>query len=1040
MHVSSVTISQFIKLIILIMSISVSLKRVTAVAMAIAFVLSAFAVTSASAATCNFTLSHKLGQTGGEIKSIQQFLNANGFPVSTSGVGSAGMETMSFGGKTKAAVMAFQAAKGVTPVSGFWGPLTRATANASCGTGPVVVVPGTTPAAGNAVVAAAAQPGNSLAPLNANRVPFTKFTVTAGATPVTLNSVVVERGGLATDSSFAGIILLDDMGNQVGFDKTLNSNHQATIGAPTVIPAGSTKAFTVAANMASVVGSGQVAVFSVVAVNATGTVSGSLPITGAQHTINSTLTIGDMTLAQGSQNPGAANKKVGDVGYIFSGVKVTAGSTEDIRVQSIRFYQNGTASASDLGNVKINVDGTDFAAVVSADGKYYSASIAPGIVITKGNSKEAFVKADILSGSGRTVQFSVYDETDIFATGELYGYGVKLTQGSGWLFTASPAFTAAPIATVGAGTLTISKDNAVGNNNMAKNVDGQRLGALKIKAEGEAVNVRQLAFTVTGTHAQPVQLVKLVDADGKTIAGPVDAVGTVVTFSDSVTFPVGEKTYYLVGKAANAELNGVTFISALTTVSTPRGETSNQTAVVSGAATTLQTMTLKSGALVISMDPNPAAQQVVSGASQYLFGRVKLDAGNSGEDVRINNLQMTYVGTAGHVTACQAFDGATSLTSSVDAAAPFTLNFNSGVIVPKGASKLVDVKCNLSSSAVGGYSVGLTAVTNYTATGVASTSTVDSAAGLTLGTTTVGGLMTAVAGGNATISLDTTVPNNTVMALAYDNQTVDLGVVKLTGTVEALNVRELILSYTGTLASDLQNVAVTSMDGATTYASGTFSVGALTLTTNSLTIPKDGSIQVKVKGTLAEAGVGKPAVNGNTYDSVPVVTLTGVNTSGATLAPSSEMTLATLNINASTASGDTGAEGDLVFDAGEQIIFTSSYAGVGFAPTGYKLKTDDGSVDVACTGTTTVTCAFGAVAPASLRVGAGTSRTVKLVANTTTATAASNIQVKLDPVAANFIFSIAGNATSATTPSGPFSVGDVSFRGTLLGTAFSKAN
>ena len=56
----------------------------------------------------------KMGMTSSQVMSLQQTLNGGGFLVSTTGAGSPGMESMYFGAKTKAAVMAFQAAKGLS--------------------------------------------------------------------------------------------------------------------------------------------------------------------------------------------------------------------------------------------------------------------------------------------------------------------------------------------------------------------------------------------------------------------------------------------------------------------------------------------------------------------------------------------------------------------------------------------------------------------------------------------------------------------------------------------------------------------------------------------------------------------------------------------------------------------------------------------------------------------------------------------------------------------------------------------------------------
>ena len=76
--------------------------------------------------TAAFARNLELGMTGEDVKALQQWLNANGYRVAESGAGSPGNETTKFGGATKAALIKFQKAMGITPAAGYFGPKTRA--------------------------------------------------------------------------------------------------------------------------------------------------------------------------------------------------------------------------------------------------------------------------------------------------------------------------------------------------------------------------------------------------------------------------------------------------------------------------------------------------------------------------------------------------------------------------------------------------------------------------------------------------------------------------------------------------------------------------------------------------------------------------------------------------------------------------------------------------------------------------------------------------------------------------------------------------
>lgn len=83
-----------------------------------------------STAVSVFKSNLTVGSLGSEVKALQEFLNTHGYTIANSGAGAPGNETTVFGTLTRAALIKFQKAKGITPAAGYFGPVTRAAANA----------------------------------------------------------------------------------------------------------------------------------------------------------------------------------------------------------------------------------------------------------------------------------------------------------------------------------------------------------------------------------------------------------------------------------------------------------------------------------------------------------------------------------------------------------------------------------------------------------------------------------------------------------------------------------------------------------------------------------------------------------------------------------------------------------------------------------------------------------------------------------------------------------------------------------------------
>jgi len=698
-------------------------------------------------------------------------------------------------------------------------------------------------------------PAAGVAPLKAIRVPFTKIAFTAGSADATITSLTVQRTGLSDDLALSSIALIDNATNlQVGLNQTLNASQQVIFRDTITIPANTTKYYTLAANMRTTAATsyaGQIAALSLVSVTANGTVGGTLPITGNGQTINETLSIGTYSGVAGSLNAATSTKEVGTTNYNFSAIKVTAGSAEDITIYSVRFNQSGSAAASDLANVVVSDGTTNYSTTVSSDGKYYTASFgSAGIVVAKGLSKEFTLKADIVSGSARTIKFDIYRATDIVIKGNTYGYYLTIDTNTAGAFNTAinPIFMGSTI-TVGTGSLRVDKNTALAPAaNVMKGGTGVILGAFDFVVQGEAVNVSSIALTVTTTtiaHAGAATNYTLSKSDGTIIAGPVNyafvsaGVGT-VTFSTTVSFPVGTTPLLVKANLNSGWETDDTVVMSLTpstAVTSITGSITGNT-ITATPATSISSnaMVVKGGSLAVSVAGTPVQQTVVRGINGFVFANYVFDASASGEDVKVTVVQLQDIvganGAESYLTTPQLFDGTTALNTGSNVptlagaagagATQTTFTLDSGLVIPKGTSKTIVFKANISGSTPSGsqYQWGLKASPTITATGVSTTQTI-AASGVTSAQN--GQQMTISVGGSYSAVLDSSTP--TARMIPANSTGVIMTQLRFKATSEPINVTKVTLALTNASSTTNDIIKIYIMDGSTELASGALGTG-----------------------------------------------------------------------------------------------------------------------------------------------------------------------------------------------------------------------
>lgn len=607
----------------------------------------------------------------------------------------------------------------------------------STGTSLTIALASDTPATGLLV-------GNSI-----NNV-FTKVNLTASADgDIVVDQIVIRRAGtVASDASFSSIALLNaGTDTRIGNTKGVNSQHKAVFNKDFTIPAGTTMVIEIVGNFGSLGAyAGELPILELESITLSGSaaVVGSLPIAGNYQNLNGTITIGTLTVADGSNNPDASDQKIGITNYIVSGIKLTSNSVEDFTIKQITFDQNGTAGDGDVSNLDLVIDDVVVATVAQpTSGKVRFDLSANPLVIEKGKNIQVDLQLDIIDGSDRTIDFGLEDESDLRAVGSLYSAEVKVSAGTGATADAEP-FWSPDNTTIGRGALTISAATLVASN-IPEDIDQVTLGKFEFEATGEAVEITVLPITFTITTStgnlsadSTVDLtnVTVYDANGTIVAGPLDPIITVsndgsstwvlvATSTDSISVPVGVNVYTIKADLDSDFGTGDTIITRITpSAVTAKGEITGLSITMSGDDDSSATMTVQSAQLSISISALPTANTVVAGTKQHTFANIVLGAQSSGEDVKVTKIKVQVHCDANckpsETSNWSIYDGSTKLTTNntpsdgpadktvdgEDATSTFT--FTTPLVITKGTSKTLTVKADIKTAATDGViSVGI---------------------------------------------------------------------------------------------------------------------------------------------------------------------------------------------------------------------------------------------------------------------------------------------------------------------------------------------
>lgn len=797
--------------------------------------------------------------------------------------------------------------------------------------------------AGTLTVALASDtPASGLAIYNAARMPFTTVTLTASAdADVTVDNVTIERTGAAADADISSVALVDaDTNVQIGLNQNLNSNHQANVNDDFVVKAGTTKKVILAANLAAT-GAGQTPSLSLAALTLkSGTLVGTLPITGNVQTMTN-LTIGQATVQRGNFAPATnTSAKVGKE-YVVASFKITADSTEGQKVKQIKFYNQGTASLSDLESYKLLVDNvTPVDAVFTQSGKYLTAEFSgAGITMDKGGNEELTLKATIKDGSTRTIKFGIYRTTDVIAAGTTYGYSRTCAySGTGYHAAGNPVLTSDQL-TISAGTVRVDSNLIkVGAQNVAYG-DDQILGSWDVVVQGEAANITQLILSNSSSTMTSINSDnwEIIDDNGQILWGPSSPTAGSITYSSSVQLPVGTNTLRVradlkstAGFAANETFDFRINPANITATGATTAETITATPSSNVSAAT---QTFKTAALTVTRNSIPADGNIISPSTNVKFGSWTFDTSSSGEDVKISVIKIgDRHATTTNSDALRLFDASLTSETTCKAAYPnatynslgcqiasedgshdtTTFTLTDPINQAKATSKVIELYGNVRSSVAG----------NYEEYGMFSTAASDgvTAVGKTSNTsiTVSGSAVTAFSGANFLITSAGTITINT--AGTFSNRLIQIGEtrelnrLKLKATNEAIDVSELALcidDYNAAYGMETgSSTVVTSFsvykatDMTAPIITGNIPNGSkcrtFTLSKGVLQIPNTtAGLEVVIKGTMAsEIGASKAVTESGPGIKIGIGGTDGIKGTGV-----NSNTTASETITASTSTG-----------------------------------------------------------------------------------------------------------------------------------------
>ena len=829
----------------------------------------------ATVSSFNFTKDLTLGSKGDDVKELQKFLNAKGYAVAQTGAGSLGNETTTFGSLTKAALAKYQAAVGISPAVGYFGPKSRAYV-ASIAVAPTTTTTTTTttaPSTGLALALASTNPAGTTVPKGVSGMELVKFTVSGKGT---ITGLTFKRKGIGATADFASTgFYLYEGSTRLTSGRSINSTTHEVSFLNLALAIDGTKTLSVKADIASSASVGNIHYFELVSATGDSTPIGAL--------VSNTMTIGGQQVGGivATSTGSLSNPYIGQLIAQVSELKLTASSTEDVLIKQLALTQGGSISNSNLSNFILKDSlGNVLAKAASVGAKDLVTFVFDtAYLLEKGQERTFRVYVDVAGAakSSDTIKLYFDSKGDIVATGKTYGYSVDPD------IIAFDTATEAHAITLAGGDVTITFNGPI-TGDVA--IRGQDVEVYNFTiASKNNIEIRNLRFSTTTTGAIAIYNdAKVWDKSlNAVITSAQNLTTTNFTYTDIINISAGtSKTFKLtVDVDSTNTADGTIKINLLAfTESDIKNLDNNQfvaTANIVPASTIVgNAQTVKAPTLDVQLASTPSSQTYVQGATSKDLAGFSFRAISS--DIKLSTVKVTATSSTGTLTSGEVqnlglYDGQTLISTlkSLDSSA-LTVTFdNLNLTIAKGATKVLTLRGSISANAtdtdVYYFSVATVNSSNITANDA------DGNSATLTGT---------AANSGGTVSLTITTAGNVSVVVAPDDSDSEAGIViagqeqvlgkyRFTSTNENMTVNKMQIlvsnsssatATTTVTADDAPTIKL--YDGATQIGSATGytvqasgdTAGIAVIESLGWVIPKDSNKTLTVKGVLNSISAG----------------------------------------------------------------------------------------------------------------------------------------------------------------------------------------